>query len=134
MFGGGGAEQGSSAADKTQKTDFSEMSASFTIKNGVAHNEDLDVKSPLFRIGGAGDIDVGNSKLNYVTKASVVATTKGQGGDDLSSLRGVTVPVRVSGPFDDLKYSVDYGSAAGSLAKSKSTDKVQEQLRGLLKR
>ena len=39
------------------------MTASFAIKNGVAHNEDLDVKAPLFRIGGGGDIDIGNSRL-----------------------------------------------------------------------
>jgi uncharacterized protein involved in outer membrane biogenesis len=42
MFGGGGgAAQGETAADKTQKTDFSELGASFAIKNGVAHNEGL---------------------------------------------------------------------------------------------
>ena len=68
-------EEGESAGDKTQKTAFSELSASFTLKNGIAHNEYLDVKAPLFRVGGAGDIDIPNSALNYVAKASVVATT-----------------------------------------------------------
>jgi len=114
------------AADQTQKTDFSEMSASFAIKNGVAHNEDLDIKAPLFRVGGKGDIDIGNSRLDYVTKATVVATSKGQGGADLEKLAGLTVPVHLSGPFDAIKYDVNYGAVAADLAKSKAGEKVKE--------
>ncbi len=116
------------AADSKQKTDFSEMSASFAIKNGVAHNEDLDVKAPLFRIGGAGDIDIGKSTINYVAKASVVATTKGQGGRELDQLAGLTVPVKLTGPLDSMKYEVDYKAAAGDLAKSKVGEKAKEAI------
>jgi len=64
-LGGGGGE---GQADAKEKTDFSELSASFVIKNGVAHNEDLDVKAPLFRVGGAGDIDIGKSTIDYVAR------------------------------------------------------------------
>jgi AsmA protein len=115
-------------AREAQQTDFSEMTASFVIKNGVAHNEDLDVKAPLFRISGKGDIDIGNSKIDYVTNATVVASTKGQGGKDLEQLSGLTVPVHLVGPFDALKYQVDYSAAATQFAKSK----VGERLRGAL--
>jgi AsmA protein len=123
-----GSKSEQAAADQTQKTDFSEMSASFAIKNGVAHNEDLDIKAPLFRIGGRGDIDVGNSRLDYTTKATVVGTSKGQGGADLEKLAGLTVPVHLSGPFDALKYEVNYGAVAADLAKSKAGEKVRDQL------
>jgi AsmA protein len=126
--GGGSAAQGASAVDPNKKTDFSELSASFTIKGGVAHNEDLDVKSPLFRIGGAGDIDIGNSRMDYTTKAAVVATTKGQGGEDLEALRGVTVPVRLSGPFDNLSYDVDFRGMLAGAAKSKLGGEVKERV------
>ena len=81
------ADQARAEAREAQKTDFSEMTASFNIKNGVAHNEDLDVKSPLFRVAGKGDIDIGNGTLDYITKATVVASTKGQGGADLDAAR-----------------------------------------------
>lgn len=118
------------AANAPKETDFSEMSASFVIRNGVAHNEDLDVKAPLFRIGGKGDIDIGNSTIDYVTKASVVASAKGQGGADLSDLAGVTVPVRLSGPFSDLKYKVDYSAVARDVAKTKIGEKLREKLGG----
>lgn len=128
MFSGDTGSRGETVADKTQKTDFSELTASFVIKGGVARNQDLDIKSPLFRIGGAGDVDIGNSRLDYTTKASVVATTKGQGGDDLEKLRGLTVPVRLHGPFDDLKYDVDYRGAAQDALRSRAGEKIKDRL------
>ncbi len=115
-------------ARETQKTDFSELNASFVIKNGVARNEDLDVKAPLFRITGKGNVDIGNSTIDYLVKAAVVATTKGQGGAERSELAGLTVPVQLSGPLDDMKYKVDYGAVAREAVKSKVGEKLKESL------
>ena len=129
----GGSKDEKAAAAETQKTDFSEMSASFAIKNGVAHNEDLEVKAPLFRVGGKGDINIGNSSLDYTTNATVVATSKGQGGAELEQLAGLTVPVRLHGPFDAIKYDVNYGAVAKDMAKSKVGEKLEKQLGGKLK-
>jgi AsmA protein len=136
--------QSAQAADGKERTDFSELNATFAIKNGVAHNEDLDVKAPLFRVTGAGDIDVAKSTINYVAKAAVVATTQGQGGRERDNLAGLTVPVKLSGPLEAMKYEVDYRAIAGDLAKSKvggqakeaiekNRDKVEEQMRDRLK-
>jgi AsmA protein len=116
------------AASQTEKTDFSELSASFAIKNGVAHNEDLDVKAPLFRITGSGDIDIGASTINYTTKVAVVASAKGQGGAELEELRGLTVPVALTGPFDNLSYKVNYGAVAADLAKSRAGEKIKDKV------
>ena len=121
-------QQQAQAEASAERTDFSSMTASFNIKNGVAQNEDLDVKAPLFRITGAGKIDIGNSNLDYVTKAAVVATAKGQGGAEADALSGITVPVRLSGSFDNLKYDVNYGAVATDLAKSKAGEKLREKL------
>ena len=120
--------QAAPGGDGKDKTDFSELSASFVIKNGVAHNEDLDVKAPLFRVTGAGDIDIGKSVINYVAKAALVATTQGQGGKDRDQLAGLTVPVRLSGPLDDMKYEVDYRAVAGDVAKSKVGERAKEAI------
>ena len=145
--GGNSAAAGESANDKTRRTDFSELGASFQIKNGVAHNEDLDMKAPLFRLGGNGNIDIGESKLDYTAKAAVVATSKGQGGKERNDLAGLTVPVHLTGPLDDLKYQVDYRAMASGALKSEAgeklkervgeqlkSDKLQEKLKGLLGR
>jgi len=131
-FGSKSAQQQSS--DPSQRTDFSEMTASFVIKNGVARNDDLDVKAPLVRLGGAGDIDIGKSQLNYVARATVVAPAKGQGGADLDHLAGLTVPVKLTGPFDAPNYEIDYRSLATDAVKAKAKEKLQEKLLDLLRR
>lgn len=132
-------------AKKTDKTDFSEMSASFRIAAGVAHNEDLSVKSPFLRLGGAGDINIGEGQMNYLAKASVVATSGGQGAKDLEHLKGLTVPVRVAGPFDNLSYKIEFAGLAAEAArakveekkqevKEKAQEKARESLKGLLRK
>jgi len=124
---------------KDEKTDFSEMKASFKIKNGVAHNNDLLLKSPLLRISGSGDINLGNDSINYLAKATLSATLKGQGGKNL--VKGLTVPVRLSGPFTALKYQLDFSAMVGDAVKekiktevkTKLQDKLKEGLRGLFR-
>ncbi|HEY8085828.1 MAG TPA: AsmA family protein [Methylophilaceae bacterium] len=111
-------------SDQKQKTDFSEMSASFNIKNGVAHNDDLSIKAPVLRITGSGDIDIGNETLNYVAKPTVVASLKGQGGTDLDKLNGLTFPIKLSGTFSDPKYGLDFSSIGTEIAKKGLLDKV----------
>lgn len=124
-------------AKQTEKTDFSELSASFRIAGGVARNDDLIMKSPFIRLGGAGDIDIGEDRVEYLAKASVVNTSGGQGGRELDHLKGLTVPVRVSGPFDKLAYNIEFGGLVAEAAKAKVEAKVkeavQEKSKGVLK-
>jgi len=110
--------------DKSKKTDFSEMVASFNIKNGVAHNEDLSMKAPLFRITGNGDIDIANETLNYTAKPTVVASLKGQGGAGLDELNGLTIPVKLTGTFAKPEYAIDFAALATALAQKKLLDGV----------
>jgi AsmA protein len=112
------------------KTDFSELSASFVIKNGVAHNDDLQGKSPLLRLSGAGDINIGTDSIDYTLKATIVATSTGQGGKDVSDVHGLTAPVHVTGTFDDLKYRVDVGALAADAAKSAVARELERRLGG----
>lgn len=131
------------AGDATQKTDFSELSASFRIADGVARNDDLLAKSPLLRLAGAGDIDIGNGRLDYLLKTSVVATGTGQGGKDLDAVKGLTIPVRLSGPFEKPDWKIELAGLAGEAAKAKveekkealrqKADKAGDKLKGKLK-
>jgi AsmA protein len=117
-------QSGTASAD--EKTDFSEMSGSFRIVNGVAHNDDLNVKSPLVRVGGAGNIDLGAERIDYLAQVTVVSTLQGQGGPDLQALKGLTVPVRLSGPFSSIGWRVDFAGLANALAKQKLDEKKTE--------
>jgi len=114
-------------ADKSKKTDFSELTATFDIKNGVAHNEDLAMKAPVLRLAkgdSRGDIDIGNEKINYLAKPTIVKSLKGQGGAELDDLSGIAIPVKITGTFTDPKYGMDFAAIGSALAQSKLLDKV----------
>jgi len=120
-------DKSSIGADQSKKTDFSELTASFDIKNGVAHNEDLAMKAPILRLGkgdSRGDIDIGNETINYLAKPTVVKSLKGQGGADLDSLAGLSIPVKITGTFSAPKYGMDFAAIGVALAKSNLLDKV----------
>jgi AsmA protein len=120
-------DKSSIGADEKKKTDFSELSASFDIKNGVAHNEDLAMKAPILRLAkgdSRGDIDIGNETINYLAKPTIVKSLKGQGGADLDSLAGLSIPVKITGTFSAPKYGMDFAAIAAAMAKSNLLDKV----------
>lgn len=136
--------------DTLQKTDFSSLAVSFDVSNGVATSNDLNVMAPLFRIGGSGQVNLVKDSLDYLARASVVATSTGQGGKTLDSgLNGVTVPVRLFGPFTGVQWELQFKELAKDAAKAKlqpkidekkeelkgkAEDKVRDALKGLLNR
>ncbi|MCW5633714.1 MAG: AsmA family protein [Rubrivivax sp.] len=115
-------------AARGEATDFSDLTATLRIAGGVARNDDLAARSPLLRIGGAGDIDLGNNRLDYTVRATVVDTLQGQGGAELQELRGQTVPVKLSGPFDAIQWRIDFGSLLKEAAEAQ-LDRKREQLK-----
>jgi AsmA protein len=116
------------SSDSSQKTDFAALTASFQIANGVAVNSDLSGKSPLIRLGGGGKIDIGAGSLDYTARASVVGTSKGQGGKEAEELRGLTIPVRLAGTFEAPTWEIDWATAAREALKSRAAEKLKGQL------
>lgn len=122
------------AADGAERTDLSELSANFTVEKGVAHNDDLRAKSPFLRLEGHGDIDLPASRIDYLARVSVVATASGQGGRELAALRGVTVPVRLSGSLTEPQFSLEPGNALATAVGSgarKLKDAAEQTLDGM---
>jgi AsmA protein len=91
-----------------QKTDFAELSGSWTMAKGVLTNKDLALKSPLLRVEGNGTVDLPKRSLQYRIQPKAVASLEGQGGK--ADLAGVMVPVIVEGPWDNLGYHPDLGA------------------------
>jgi AsmA protein len=116
------------------QTDFSNLSGSFTAKNGIISNQDLLAMSPLLRIKGAGKIDLPKEGIDYGLKVSVVETSSGQGGKALADLKGLTIPVKITGTFSQPKPTVDLASMLKNKAtaevKAKVADKLKDKLGG----
>ncbi|WP_412546267.1 AsmA family protein [Maricaulis sp. MIT060901] len=100
------------AGDQTQ-TDFSSLSGSFTINGGRADNTDFAMLSPLLRVGGSGFVDLPSQSLDYRMRPRLVASIEGQGG--AADLRGVEIPVRIRGGFNDISIGVDTSAVGQAL-------------------
>lgn len=87
LFGGGGA---------SEKTDFAELGATYTIANGIIANKDLAMKSPFVRVTGEGTISLPPKTMDYKVNIAAVATAQGQGGQQQG---GVGIPVNCKGPW-----------------------------------
>jgi AsmA protein len=117
---------GSGTGSGADKTAFSQLDATFRIAGGVARNDDLLGVSPLMRVTGGGEIDIGNDRLDYLLKAEITGP--------VSRLQGKTVPVRLRGPFNAIGYSVDVGSVAKEALKERLEKGLGDKLKGLFGR
>lgn len=123
-------------SEEQLQTDFSALSGSFTADNGIINNQDLLAMSPLLRINGAGKIDLPKEGIDYGLKVAIVGTSTGQGGKALADLKGLTIPVKITGTFNQPKPSVDLASMLKEQAteevKAKVADKLKDKLGGEL--
>jgi len=84
----------------SEKTDFSELSGTFKIADGVATNPDLRMVGPLLRMSGDGRINIPTKSVDYSIKPKLVASLDGQGGQGGNGeLEGIEVPILVRGPW-----------------------------------
>ncbi len=112
-----------------EQTDFTALGASVTLRDGVAHNTDLTLQTPLLRVGGEGWFDLPRQHMDYLLFPTLVGTLQGQGGAEMAALRGVTVPVQLHGSFAQPAYTVLWSKAGGSLVRQTLQNSLQHALR-----
>jgi len=117
---------GQAVSDEPQKTDFAELKGSGVIKQGVVTNNDFYMASPVLRVTGKGKVDLVKEKVNYLLTTKVVKSLQGQGGPN--DLKGVAIPVRISGNLNDPSFMVDLEAALKANAEQKIEEKKQELL------
>jgi len=88
-----------------EKTDFSKLSGSFLIQDGIAYNKDLTLVGPLVRLTCEGNVDLGRERIDYAALPRIVASLQGQGANE--DRKGIAVPVRITGPWEKPKIVPD---------------------------
>lgn len=114
-----------------EETRFAEMTATLLIDNDIINNNDLTMKAPAFRINGEGSVNTASQTLDYLTSIVVVNTNSGQGGENLSDLKGLTIPVRFTGSLNAPKYKIDTKAllkANTGQSAEKEKDKLKDKL------
>ncbi len=88
------------------KTDFSALSLSGVIEDGVFSSDDLKLLAPLLRVGGEGSADLAAETVDYLVNVKLVGTVEGQAGEAADELSGLEIPVSIEGPFQSAKIDV----------------------------
>ncbi len=114
-------------------TDFTAITGTAAIRNGVLRNDDLAGSSPLLRVAGEGEVDLPREQVDYGLTVTVVNTATGQGGKDLERLKQVPVPIRINGAFSDPSISLDLESLVREAAKGEAKKRVEEEIDKRLK-
>lgn len=89
----------------TESTDFTEMTASYSIAQGVVSNKDLSMKSPVLRLGGSGSVSLPARTINYRAVPTLVSSLKGQGATETST--GLDIPLLITGPWSAISITPD---------------------------
>ncbi len=99
--------------DVGTETTFSALEADLKFNKGQGTIQKLNLVSPAVRVsqGKPASIDLVNQQMDVLVNLRV----RGSANEtrDLMELRGVTVPVRVSGPFSAPGYQVQWKDIAG---------------------
>lgn len=109
------------------QTDFSSLIGQFKIKQGVVDTQKLIAKAPFMRINGLGKINLPKESLDYLVKAKITSSDKGQGGEELKELNGLTIPVKLKGAWVDPDISLDLDSILEQKAQAE-IEKKKEQV------
>lgn len=111
ILGGKGGAPTDVPADTARETTFSRMDADLALAAGIATITRLDVQSPVLRVsqGTPAIIDLPRGTLDVVANVKIAEPPPA----DLRELRGLAVPVHVAGPYDELRYRIDWRAVAG---------------------
>lgn len=99
--------KGADQVKEVRKTDFSALTASFQIANGVARSDDIQLFAPALRVKGQGQTALVPETLDFLFLTSVVESSKGQGGKSVDELKDITIPVRIGGHWQAPNYRLD---------------------------
>jgi AsmA protein len=123
----GAAFQGQPVGNEPQQTDFAELGGTFTVQNGIVHNNDLRLLAPLLRLDGAGTVALPPKTIDYRLQPRLTATIEGQGGKKDAS--GLAVPVLVRGSLTSPSFAPDLAGIAEEALRN--PDAVRQQLEAL---
>ncbi len=127
---GKGAEQ----VKEARKTDFSALTASFQIADGIARSNDILLFAPALRVKGEGQTALVPESLDFLFLTSIVESSKGQGGKDVDELKEITIPVRIGGHWQAPSYQLDVKALLSNnkLLEEKARKEAERGLKKLL--
>ncbi|HEA3130588.1 TPA: AsmA family protein [Aeromonas hydrophila] len=126
--------KGADQVKEVRKTDFSALTASFQIADGIARSDDIQLFAPALRVKGQGQTALVPETLDFLFLTSVVESSKGQGGKTVDELKDITIPVRIGGHWQAPSYKLDVKALLSNnkLLEEKARKEAERGLKKLL--
>jgi AsmA protein len=116
--------------DTSRQTQFTSLDTDVEFSNGQGTVKKLNITAPLLRIseGSPASVDIVNEQLDLMVNVRVVADKKDEAAGRLEDLKDVAIPLRISGPFDQLDYRVQWKDIANKTVKQAVQDGLVDLL------
>ncbi len=98
----------------TEHTGYRELKASFTLDQGRARCEDLLLRTTHTTSRGELDLALDSAQVDGWLDATVAPGLKRAVAGELAELAGITIPLRINGPWGTASVSYHLGEASGS--------------------
>lgn len=120
------------APEGEPQTRFGSLVGTGIVRRGVMTNDDFRAQLPFMNVAGAGTINLVASSLDYRLRVTVQSTSgvDAVAEQEVTELRGKTIPFLISGPFDELSYRVDIAD----ILREEVRDRVEQRLLDELRR
>lgn len=117
------------------QTTFDSLTGSFHVVSGVASNSDLLLQSKTIKVKGQGKIDLPDQTLDYRIQTSATSQNLGQDVYKIQDYLGGSLPIVISGKWDDPKVEPDWKEISQAIAKAvikqqaqKIKDRISDEL------
>jgi len=101
------------------KTSFAKLGASFAIRNGIMHSDDIQLDSPTVLMSGHGDVDLSARTLEFHFEP------KAAKGIPVLRLADIGAPFYVKGPWEKPSYGPDVRNLAKTIVEKLGDDGAQ---------
>ncbi len=92
------------------RTEFTSITATGTVNDGVFTNDDLLAELPFVRVTGGGTVDLGAQELDYSVQARILREPEFMSSaseDEINDFTEALIPIRISGPLASPSFSPD---------------------------
>ena len=120
------------------RTEFSEVSVSGPVNNGVFSSDNLKALLPFMELTGNGSVNFVDATVDYRVNARVFEKPELVGdeatAEELEDLAKVRIPIRITGPVAAPSVKPDTEKLLREAAKKEVEDKLKDKLKDLLNR